>query len=120
VKIGGCEQERHVNRGQVMSESAGQVDVGDRAVVGTEAFSDIGERAAKAVGGEDQGLTRDHACRDSGPAARTTRESRVEQVEHARLDGEPGQEMNRLGHLDGRVTMRCLTASQSPIPGPLC
>jgi len=53
VQAGGYEQERHVNRGQVTSEPTGQVDVGDRAVVGTETLSDIGQRAAKAVGGED-------------------------------------------------------------------
>ncbi len=52
---------------QVSGEPARQVDVGNRCLFGAEMIGDVGERAAEAVAGEDQGLGCDDAGRDGGP-----------------------------------------------------
>jgi hypothetical protein len=86
VEERGHQDQRHVDGRQVMGEPAWQIDVGDRCLLGAEMLGDISERAAEAVTGENQGFGCDDTGRDGCPPVGSSLESRVEQVQHARLD----------------------------------
>ena len=98
------EDERDVDRGQIVGEPPRQEDVGHGTVFGSERFGNIGQRTAEAVRGEDQTLAADHHGRDRSAPIGPLHEPRIQQVHHARLDGEPGQRMDGLDR-DERTTV---------------
>lgn len=88
-----------MDRRQIVGEPPRQVDVGDRAAFSPEGVGKLGEGTAESVRREDQALAADHRCRQRGTPIGALRESRGEQVDHARLNREPGQGVDDLdGH----------------------
>ena len=96
MQVGRKEDERHVDRGQVVGEPSGQEDVGHRTVFGTERLGDVGQGTAESVRREDQGLAAHHDGRDRGTPIGAAHEPRIQQVHHAALDGEPGKGVDDL------------------------
>jgi hypothetical protein len=96
-----CRQddERGMDRRQIMGEPPWEVDVGDRATLSPEGGGKLGEGTAESVRREDQALAADHRRRHRRTSIGALRESCIEQVDHARLDREPGQGVDDLdGH----------------------
>jgi hypothetical protein len=56
--------------GRLWANHPGQVDVGDRALLGAEALSELGKQTAEAVGREDQALPCHHPGSHGDPAIR--------------------------------------------------
>lgn len=86
VEVPGDDDERYVDRRQVMGEPSRQVDVGDRTALGPEMLRDVREWAAEPVHGEHQALADDHGARERGAAVRSPGHTGDEDVDHARLD----------------------------------
>ena len=61
MEVSGEQDQRNVDRRQVMSKPAGQVEICDRAPLGADTLGDLRQRTAEPVRGEDQSLARDHA-----------------------------------------------------------
>ena len=77
------DDERDVDRRQIVGEPSWEVDVGDRAAFSPKGVGKLGERTAESVRREDQALATDHCrCHRSTPI-RPLRESCIEQVDHA-------------------------------------
>jgi len=98
------EDQRHVDHGQAVGEPVRQEDVGDGTIVGTERFGHIGERTTETIRGEDHALAAHHRCRDRDAPIGPPHEPRIQQVPHARFDGEPGRRMDDLDR-DERALM---------------
>jgi penicillin amidase len=90
------EDERHVDRRKIVGEPSRQVDVGNRAVLGTQGFGHIGQGTPEPVCREDQALAAHDGSRDRGSPIGPPREPRVQQVHHAGLDREPSQRVDDL------------------------
>jgi hypothetical protein len=88
-----CRQddERGVDRRQIVSEPPWEVDVSDRAAFSPKGAGKLSEGTAESVRREDQALTADHRRRHRCTPVGALRESRIQHVDHARLDREPGQ-----------------------------
>ncbi len=99
MEEGRQDEQRNVDRREIVGEPIREEDVGDRAASSSEGVGKLGERTAEPVRREDQALAADHRRRHSYTPIRAPREPRVEQIDHARLDREPGQGVDGLdGH----------------------
>ncbi len=87
--------------GHVVREPLRQVDVGHRAALGTVAFGKFRERTPKPVAREHQGLGGDDATGDADALVCAPCETRVEDIDHARLDRHPGERMEDLDRHNG-------------------
>ena len=70
VQVRGRGEKGNVEGGKVVSEPARQPDVGHRAVRGSEALGELGERAAEPVCREDQALASHHRPGQGGAPVR--------------------------------------------------
>ena len=68
MEVSGEHDQRDVNHRQVAGEASRQIDIGDRATLGSGALSDLRQRAAESIRGEYHALAGDHRCRDPGTA----------------------------------------------------
>jgi len=93
------DDERDMDRRKIVCEPPWEVDVGDRAIVSPKGFGKPGEGTMKPVRCKNQTLATNYNCRYHYTPIRALRKSCIEQVDHTRLDREPGQSVNGLdGH----------------------
>lgn len=80
-----CSQddERDVDRWQIVGEPPRKVDVGDRATFSPEGVGKLGEGTAESVRCEEQAFCANHCRRHCRTPIGAIRESRSEQIDHA-------------------------------------
>jgi hypothetical protein len=99
IEEGRQDEQRNVDRWEIVGEPLREEDVGDLAASSSEAVGKLGEGTAEAARREDQALTADYRCCHRCTPIGTPGESCREQVDHACLDREPDQGVDGL---DGR------------------
>jgi hypothetical protein len=92
----GQNDERNVDRGEVVREPLRQKDVRHRASLGAQRLGNLSKGAAESVRREEQGLAGNHAGSNGGSPVGTSSEPGPKHVRHAGLDGEPGKRVHRL------------------------
>ncbi len=91
-------EQRCMDGGKVVGDPLWKEDVRDAAPFGPKAGGQPREGTSKPVGSKDQTLARNHRASDGRAAIRLPPEACVEQVDHARLDREPGEGVDSLDH----------------------
>src|ERR1700737_2795316 len=85
-----------MNCRKVVREPSGKEDVGDATARGAKPDGQLCEWAPKPIRRQNESLAGYHRSRDGRSSVGLLCEARIQQVRHARLDGEPGERVHRL------------------------
>jgi len=89
-------EDRPADQRQMGYNPTRKIDIGYRSVVRAQPLGQGRQRAAKSVGGINDGLRYDHNTGDGCPAVRSSGKPRVCQVDQARSDPEEGDRVHGL------------------------
>ena len=109
------DDERDMDRWQIMCEPPWKIDISDRAIVSSKGFGKLGKGTAESVRRKNQTFATDYDCRHHYTPIGAPRKSCIEQVDHTRLNREPGQGVNGLDGYEYCPWMPCLPLAPGTI-----
>jgi hypothetical protein len=116
MEEGRQDEQWNVDRRQIVGEPLRKVEVGDRAMFSSEGLGKLAEGTAESVHRKDQALAADYFRRQCCTAIGALHTSSIEQVEHARLDREPGESVDALDGHEHCLWVPCLPPARSKGP----